>query len=125
MLKNIKNYYLKKKVKQEVELFYIQMGINPKDLENMTMQEILERVNYVMENMSEYRERYFDSLDKIAELNGEINNINKMFKECERKLAALEIDNTKLKIKNEFLQDKNNSISKANVRNNVVSYERG
>ena len=134
MLREIKNYYLKRKVKQEVELFYIQMGINPKDLENMTMQQILEKVEYTMKNLAGYRDEYFRNLDSIAVLNGEIAHLNAEFKELCKQMDELFGENNKLKMKNQFLTEQCKTYQLANSKmaldrmkekSNVVSYERG
>lgn len=129
MLREIKNYYLKRKVKQEVELFYIQMGINPKDLENMTMAEILEKVEYTMKNLAGYRDEYYRNLDCIAVLNGEIAHLNAEYKEVCKKMDELFGENNKLKMKNQFLTQQcktyqlaNNKRIVENRRSNVVSY---
>lgn len=139
MLENIKNAYLERITKQRVNRFYLEMGINPKDLENLTMHEILEKVEYAMKNLIGWREEYFKTLDTVATLNGEIAHLNGKFKDLDRQIDALKCENTKLKIKNDFLthecktfQLANNKRTideirerKENSKENVVSHERG
>lgn len=134
MLEKFKSYYLKKKVKQEVDLFYIALGINPKELENLTMQEILKKVEYAMQNLVGWREEYYKTLDTMSNLNGEIAHLKAKFKDYEQQIDVLKGENTKLKIRNDFLTQEcktyqiiNGKMMLKELRQNknVVSYERG
>jgi hypothetical protein len=136
MLEGIRNRYLESVVKQRVNRFYIEMGINPKDLEKLTMREILEKVEYAMKNLIGWREEYYKTLDTIATQNGEIAHVNATFKELEKKFDALKTENIKLRMKNDFLTQECKTFQIANNRRildnakekskeNVVSYERG